>query len=421
MKINRIFVSRYKNLVDCEIRPNGIHAITGCNGSGKSNFLEVLHFIAGILVAGDESRDAILTRGACPAGGTWFPFVSKASEAKPFRFEIECEIKVDNVFWLANYSIELEKPEIGDSPYVQKGTGIISSEIVRIKERGKPGKMRLLLKRSVDTGVQVRPELDSRNKFSFKAKSNMSALVALEIREADDFIIKHPVLSIFLRVLKSSDLVKLDPNQILEDANPSGVGSFNLMPADVISHFPLYDYMQRIKLEENDWEQYMFWVKQLCDIDKISLSLKQEVEGQEAAKTEPKKYIFISRQEQFLFPNELSTGNSVLLSLVTALFSFLRHESVIIFEEPETFIHPKAIIDLIKLLREISEENTVLFSTHSPVALNSLNIDEVSLMEPLGHGFFTMVAVSEISEAVETLKRGYISFGDLLQSNYTTE
>jgi len=111
----------------------------------------------------------------------------------------------------------------------------------------------------------------------------------------------------------------------------------------------------------------------------------------------------------------------VLLSMVSALFSLLRTSGIVIFEEPETYIHPKALIDLIALLRNISEFKSVLFSTHSPVALNSMRAREVTLMISSGSGRYTSRPVEEIKEASDAISRGHISFGDLLQSNFMTE
>lgn len=42
-------------------------------------------------------------------------------------------------------------------------------------------------------------------------------------------------------------------------------------------------------------------------------------------------------------------------------------------------------------------------------------------MRPVGDGFVSIKNVSEIKEAIEALDRGFVSFGDLLQTDYATK
>jgi predicted ATPase len=111
-------------------------------------------------------------------------------------------------------------------------------------------------------------------------------------------------------------------------------------------------------------------------------------------------------------------GATVIVGYLTVLFTLVRRGGAALFEEPENYLHPKAIVELIRLFREFSEDHTIIFSTHSPVALNSLQPNEVTVMRSDKHGFVATQRVSDISEAVAALDRGYLSFGDLLQTDY---
>jgi predicted ATPase len=112
----------------------------------------------------------------------------------------------------------------------------------------------------------------------------------------------------------------------------------------------------------------------------------------------------------------------MIFGILTALFTFLRHNGPVFLEEPESYLHPKAIIDLLEVLRELSDDTTVLISTHSPVLLNELRPEEVTVMEETAEsGYFTTKDVKDISEAIAVLKRGYITMGELLQSNFAPE
>lgn len=423
MKIKKLYIDAYKNLVNCEIHPSDLHAITGINGSGKSNLLEVFQFIAALITRDDTFRDNLLLNGHCPSGSEWFPIPpDESSIISPFKFHLECEITVDKNIFIIKYSLEIAEAIMGEGgPYDLNGQGIINSELLEIKQMGTPGPMKTLLKRNSDGEVTIHPELSTRsNPIHFKTKKNMSAIQALEVREADDFITKYPILNQFKTGLISSVVVKIDPELIT--AITKSISNNKLRPRSPgtpLNSFSLYEAIESIRNDDEYWGDYNYWLKTLCNIDEIDVFKTPSKD--ENSKLGEHKSILITREDRLLIPSELSTGNIVLLSLVTALFSFLKTSGVIIFEEPETYIHPKAMIDLIRLLRNISEIKTIVFSTHSPVALNSMKSNEVTLMFSIGDGRYTSKAVNEIKEASDAISRGYLSFGDLLQSNFMTE
>lgn len=65
-------------------------------------------------------------------------------------------------------------------------------------------------------------------------------------------------------------------------------------------------------------------------------------------------------------------------------FAALRHVSdarVLLVEEPENGLHPSRIADVVRMLRRISEEGTqVLIATHSPLVVNELRPEEVTVV-----------------------------------------
>lgn len=65
-------------------------------------------------------------------------------------------------------------------------------------------------------------------------------------------------------------------------------------------------------------------------------------------------------------------------------FEALRHiedVNLLLVEEPENGLHPARIADVVKVLREISESGTqVVMATHSPLVVNELAAEEVTLV-----------------------------------------
>jgi len=418
MIINRLFATNYKNLVNCTIEPRGLHALTGCNGSGKSNFLEVPEFITSIISESDEIRERIFRSGYSPLGGCWFPFVKSKEYAAPFVFELNACISVQEKDWEVDYYLQIDLPEF-IKPYQHEGTGKILAEKVKIKECNKPGQKKLILNR-VDSFTTISSE-NSRKKLVFKTKSDMSALQAIEVREADDYANNFPVLSEFHKALLSFNLLKLNPDKLIMAADHNYTSSFQSKPGSTIDFFPMFSLLQEIQANPPEWTRLLGWLKRLCNIDDVNISEETVQHGDNTKGAATLRYIFIYQHGRILFPNELSTGCAMLLGLLIAAHSFLPLRGTVILEEPETYLHPKAIIDVITLLREISETNSVIFSTHSPVTLNSMQPSEVTVMETLPNGFVTTRKVSDIKDAINTLNRGYVSFGDLLQSNFTLD
>lgn len=420
MKIRKFYVDGYKNLTDCEILPSALHTVTGINGSGKSNLLEIFSFIAALITRDDSFRDALLLKGLCPSGGTWFPIPHENDTNIPFfQFKLECEVMIGEIVHLINYSLEIAEAIVGESRYHLNGQGLINNEKVFIKQLGTPGPMKKILSRDSKGLVTINSETGTRTPTSFKTKKNMSAIQALEVREADDFTENFPILNHFKIGLTSSIVIKLNPSAIAYISSNSSYKESEKFLGTPLTSFSLHDAIKDIQKKEIDWKEYNYWLKKLCFIDSIKAYTNSP--DNKNAELRKQKMVLIEREKQLLVPHELSTGNLFLLSLVTVLFSLVRTSGVILLEEPETYIHPKAQIDLIHLLRDISEVKTVIFSTHSTVALNSMSNKEVTLMMKSNDSRYTSKAVKEIQEASDAISRGYLSFGDLLQSNFMTE
>jgi hypothetical protein len=64
-------------------------------------------------------------------------------------------------------------------------------------------------------------------------------------------------------------------------------------------------------------------------------------------------------------------------------FAALQHAeptSLLLVEEPETGLHPARIRDFVVMLREIAKTTQVVMATHSPLVINELRAEEVSVV-----------------------------------------
>jgi len=75
---------------------------------------------------------------------------------------------------------------------------------------------------------------------------------------------------------------------------------------------------------------------------------------------------------------QMSEG--MLLYLAFAALPSIDPVAVLLVEEPENGLHPARIADVMRILREISKETQVLIATHSPLVVNELEPEEVSVV-----------------------------------------
>ncbi len=413
MIINKIQVSNYKNLVNCEIFPKGLSVLTGCNSSGKSNFIEIFQFISIYLSGSDEQRNKLF-RGFLPNGTGWTP---EFKNFEHFKFVLDCNFKVGDVDWELSYVLEMSHPT-RDSEKNEYYPAQVLIEKLSTKEVGKPGKATEVIHRSKEGYTKVTRKEEPRKREEFSTKSDMSALQALEVREADAFTQRFPVLSEFKKSFLSSNLLRLNPRKLVINQINSNLHQYSNSPGAIIDDFPLYNLLMQIKNGEAS-NEFDAWLKKLCSIDKIVFHEVEDVNNQKEDKERGKyTYVLIHQFDRVLFPHELSTGCAMILGMLIAIYSLLRGNGFIILEEPEIYLHPKAIIDIVQLLREMSQSKTVLFTTHSPVVLNSMKPEEVTLMVPSDDWKVTTRNVADIKDAIDLLDNGFISFGDLLQTNF---
>ncbi len=87
-----------------------------------------------------------------------------------------------------------------------------------------------------------------------------------------------------------------------------------------------------------------------------------------------------------LFFRQLSSGQSILLNLVTRLLAEIRYDSLILFDEPETHLHPNAISELISTIFYIVNlfESFCIISTHSPIVIQQFRANNVIVLEKAG-------------------------------------
>lgn len=81
--------------------------------------------------------------------------------------------------------------------------------------------------------------------------------------------------------------------------------------------------------------------------------------------------------------DRLSSGQSIMLEIMTKIIANIRYDSLILFDEPETHLHPNAISQLISSIYELVEsfDSYCLITTHSPIIIQNIFGKNVYVME----------------------------------------
>jgi len=75
----------------------------------------------------------------------------------------------------------------------------------------------------------------------------------------------------------------------------------------------------------------------------------------------------------------LSSGQAILCHFVTGLLAWLQPESLVLFDEPETHLHPNAVANLFVVLTEIlrAHKSYAVVATHSPIVIQEIPSNRV--------------------------------------------
>jgi len=79
---------------------------------------------------------------------------------------------------------------------------------------------------------------------------------------------------------------------------------------------------------------------------------------------------------------DISDGTIQTIALLTAIFD--PRSPLVVIEEPENSIHPRALRNLVEDFRLASEKKQILLTTHSPILIDQLKPEEVWVVRKPG-------------------------------------
>ena len=352
--IRRLKIENFKSIDSLEIEglaPFSVFA--GANGSGKSNFFDALDFVSLFVRGGLEI--------ALRAHGGFANIHSKKREgedSKTFSFEIECDL--------------LEQKEV----YYSLSINDLDSE-PGIRECLEFDKEQTIEGREIDDVGERLVVSESRISYEDRIYSNLS----LEHRN-------HPLT----RLLRNLNVYRIDPTGAKEpdksDFDSTQLGSKGNNLASVL---------HRLEGDEAIHEEIQDWMEMIVPgIEKVQTE-QQRLDGSTALR-------FKEEGIEKLFPAHLiSDGTMYALCLLVAALDVPSGCGMTLIEEPERGLHPKAIYELIGLMRhQASPENPIWLTTHSESVVRVLKLSELVLVDKV-EGRTTMTSADSGNLSQEDL------------------
>ena len=332
MNIQRLEVTGFKSIAELSLEHVApLMVLAGANGAGKSNVVDALAFFG-----------AIVKRGASQAirdfGG--FSQIHCFKHHKQQRTTISFAVKIAIQGNLYDYTLKImqidKQPQIAESLKVNDITVI---------DRKADADTKIVLSEGLP--LQVLPDYPS----------DMTALMLLSQSPLYTFLTNINVFRIDPLAAKRPDSSNTDATAL--DSHGNNIATM----LSVLEKKPEFR------------QQVLDWIELIVPSMENVATEKQRLDGSTVI-------TFKEEGTRTRFPAQLiSDGTIYTLCILTAVLSRADQLGITIIEEPERGIHPKAIGELVQLMREnASLTHPLILTTHSESVVRNLNLDELWLV-----------------------------------------
>ncbi len=336
--IKKVWAKNYRSLADVEVELEPITVLVGHNGSGKSNFVDVLRFIFDALRLGLDS--AIINRGGMSMLGRWSP------EDGPYDIEIGLEI--ETAIFKASYMFVLKNKRHGEYR--------IKREVCHIQD------------------------IQDQTEFTFETKDGDWIHIPYGNYEP---VIPDRVL--ILTLLGSTKRYGVLYEYLL------WFGFYNIYPNALVepqkpaNPYPLDEH--GINLASTLREMQKAKNRSYIDLNEAIQNVISGIAGFQVEQVGG--YLVIRLQhdmaenEKALFElSQESDGTLRLLGILVALYQDFPR-TLLALEEPELTIHPGALSILWEEIEAASDNHQTIITTHSPDLLDMCKAEQIRVVEKI--------------------------------------
>ena len=372
--ITRVSLKNYKSIAACDVQLQPLTFLVGRNGSGKSNFLDALRFVA-------DALDSSLEHAIRDRGG--INDVRRRSRGHPNHFSIRLEFALPEgstghyAFRIGTrspggYEVQIEECRL-------QSEKLFTPEVYFRVDNGSV----------TDTSVKVAPAAATDRLFLVNASGLPEFRPVYEAFSRMGFYSLNPD--------KIRDLQAPDPRDVLtrDGDNITSVFAQLSLPAKQ----RVQEYLAAVVPGMHKVEVKEFGPKE-------TLEFRQDVAG------DKHRWRFLA--------NNMSDGTLRVLGILVALFQgegdAQKRVPLVGIEEPELALHPAAAGVLLDSLQDAAEKTQVIVTSHSPDLLDNKDLDVESILAVEARDGNTVIGrVDEASRSV--LRDKLYTTGELLRLN----
>jgi predicted ATPase len=367
--LQRAHIRGYRALADVALEMRPINVFFGPNAAGKSSFLDALWFVRDCAIRGVEEASGIRDHGI---GLLW----DGEKSADSLSIELETAgARYETRFQLTSGRID---PHVGEH--------LVSKQSGRTLIRRSPGQTEAdFYHQRLDQTMTV--ELREPTRMALTRYLDLEEETAPEALESDRL----------LRFLHFYDSRSLDFWGLRRRGSES---SFQVKLWDRATN--MWSVLRNLHDRRGRDDRFNVIVRHMREAFPKFEDLFLEQTGATVVTGQ-----FVEKgRRQPIQASGVSDGFLQLLVLLTALFSEGDRPSLIMFDEPETSLHPHAIAELAKAIEEATAQwqKQVMVATHSPVLMSQFAPDSVVMVEPGEHGEAKFRRVSQIAEISDLLE-----------------
>ena len=370
--ITRVVLKNYKSIAACDVQLQSLTFLVGRNGSGKSNFLDALRFVADAL---NLSLDhALRTRGGIDD-------IRHRSRGYPNYFDIGLEFALPNGA-TGYYAFSIESRS--------RGRYVVQTEECRVQkaqDNTPEAYFRVNNGKTIDTSVKVAPAVVNDRLYLV----NASGLP--EFRPVYDAFSWMGFYNLNPGIIR--DLQDPDPGDILMEDGNNLASVFKQLPADV---------------KKNIEEYLAVIVPGVHKVHTRKFGPKETLQFRQYAAEDQDPLIF--------YANNMSDGTLHAMGILVALFQGNQKAeervTLVGIEEPEVALHPAAAGVLLDALQDAAEKTQVIVTSHSPDLLDDKNLDADSILTV--ETYDGNSAIAPVNDASRTVVRDRLfTVGELLR------
>jgi hypothetical protein len=361
---------------------NGFQVLVGPNASGKSTLLDAITLVRDILTVGidralrGDARFDVTQRVADPRDLTWMrsgdpveivltfdlPDDIKSRLKEPFvRARYECGLDVSGELRFSAETLFLCKAEkpANVSPNQQAGlfpdAPVPPAHIVKLPNKQAPGGWKKVVFKNPESGNDTfSSEIGTWNN-PFRLGPDRSALANLpadEERFPAALWVRRLLMEGVHRIQLNAEKMRL----------PSPAGSPTTFLPDG-SNLPWVVH----ELEARDPESLLRWIEHvktaLPDIDKIGTHDREEDRA---------RYLQVTYANGLKAPSWVLSDGTLRMLALTLLAYTPSAARILLIEEPENGIHPRAVEAIVQSLQSVYD-GQVFVATHSPLVLSQVH------------------------------------------------